>query len=37
MEPRDLNRMFNALAPTPEQEQAGLDRLLQTERKVFPV
>ena len=37
MEPRDLNRMFDALAPTPEQEQAGLDRLLQTERKVFPV
>ena len=37
MEARDLNRMFNALAPTPEQEQAGLDRLLQTERKVFPV
>lgn len=37
MEPRDLNRMFDALAPTPEQEQAGLDRLLQTERKVVPM
>ena len=37
MEPRDLNRMFDALAPTPEQEQAGLDRLLQTERKVKPM
>ena len=37
MEPRDLNRMFDALAPTPEQEQAGLDRLLQTERKVRPM
>ena len=37
MEPRDLNRMFDALAPTADQEQAVLDRLLQTERKVFPV
>lgn len=37
MEQRDLNRMFNALAPTPEQEQAVLDRLLQTERKVKPM
>lgn len=37
MEPRDLNRMFDALAPTREQEQAGLDRLLQTERKVKPM
>ena len=37
MEPCDLNRMFDALAPTPEQEQAGLDRLLQTERKVVPM
>jgi len=37
MERRDLNRMFDALAPTPEQEQAGLDRLLQTERKVRPM
>lgn len=33
MEQRDLNRMFDALAPTQEQEQAVLDRLLQTERK----
>ena len=37
MEPRDLNRMFDALAPTPEQEQAGMDRLLQKERKVRPM
>ena len=37
MEPRDLNRVFDALAPTPEQEQAVLDRLLQTERKVKPM
>ncbi len=37
MEPRDLNRMFDALAPTREQEQAGLDRLLQMERKVKPM
>ena len=37
MEPRDLNRVFDALAPTAEQEQAGLDRLLQTERKVNPM
>ena len=37
MEPRDLNRMFDALAPTAEQEQAGLDRLLRTERKVRPM
>ena len=37
MDPRDLNRMFDALAPTPEQEQAVFDRLLQTERKVFPM
>ena len=37
MEPRDLNRMFDALAPTAEQEQAGLDRLLQKERKVRPM
>ena len=33
MEPRDLNRMFDRLAPTADQEQAVLDRLLQTERK----
>ena len=37
MEQRDLNRMFDALAPTPEQEQAVLDRLLQTERKDRPM
>lgn len=37
MEPRELNRMFDQLAPTAEQEEAGLDRLLQTERKVIPM
>lgn len=37
MEQRDLNRMFDALAPTQEQEQAVLDRLLQTERKGRPM
>lgn len=37
MERRDLNRMFDALAPTQEQEQAGLSRLLQTERKGRPM
>jgi len=37
MELHDLNRMFDALAPTPEQEQAVLDRLLQTERKGRPM
>ena len=37
MEPHDMNRMFDALAPTPEQEQAVLDRLLQTERKDRPM
>ena len=37
MEPRDLNRMFDALAPTADQEQAVLDRLLQTERKGKPM
>ena len=37
MEPRDLNRMFDGLAPTPQQEQAVLDRLLQTEREVKPM
>lgn len=37
MEPHELNRMFDALAPTPDQEQAVLDRLLQTERKVTPM
>lgn len=37
MERRELNRMFDRLAPSPEQEQAVLDRLLQTERKVKPM
>lgn len=37
MEPHELNRMFERLAPTPEQERAVLDRLLQTERKVTPM
>ena len=37
MELHDLNRMFDRLAPTAKQEQAGLDRLLQTERKVVPM
>lgn len=37
MEQHELNRMFDALAPTQEQEQAMLDRLLQTERKVVPM
>lgn len=37
MERRDLNRMFDQLAPTAEQERAGLSRLLQTERKVIPM
>lgn len=37
MEPHELNRMFDRLAPTAEQEQAVLDRLLQTERKVKPM
>ena len=37
MERHELNRMFDRLAPTPEQEQAVLDRLLQTERKGKPM
>lgn len=37
MEQHELNRMFDALAPTPEQERAVLDRLLQKERKVKPM
>lgn len=37
MERRDLNRMFDALAPTPEQERAMLRRLLEPERKVRPM
>ena len=30
MEPHELNRMFEGLAPTAEQEEQGLRRLLQT-------
>lgn len=37
MERHELNRIFDALAPTPEQEQAVLNRLLQTERKGRPM
>ena len=37
MERHELNRMFDALAPTPEQEQTVLDRLLHEERKVVPM
>jgi len=37
MGPHELNRMFDRLAPTPEQEQAGLDRLLNEEREEKPV
>lgn len=37
MDRHELNRMFDQLAPTLEQEQDGLDRFLQTERKVSPV
>lgn len=37
MELYELNRMFDALAPTPEQEQNGLNRLLHEERKVRPM
>ena len=37
MELHELNQMFDRLAPTPEQEQNGLNRLLQTERKVRPM
>lgn len=33
MERQELNRMFDRLAPTREQEEAVLDRLLHTERK----
>lgn len=33
MEVHELNRMFDKLAPTPEQEQAGLCRLLRTEER----
>ena len=37
MEPHELNRMFDALAPTSEQAEACLNRLLQTERKDSPM
>lgn len=37
MEPHELNRMFDALAPTQEQEQAVLNRLLESERKGRPM
>ncbi|USF27761.1 hypothetical protein N510_002718 [Firmicutes bacterium ASF500] len=37
MERRDLNRMFDGLAPTREQEEAVLGCLLQTERKDRPM
>ena len=37
MERQELNRMFDQLAPTAEQEQEGLHRLLQTERTVAPM
>lgn len=37
MEPHELNRMFDRLAPTPEQEEEGLRRLLEPERKVTPM
>lgn len=37
MDPHELNRMFDRLAPTAEQEQEGLNRLLRTERKVVPM
>lgn len=37
MSPGDLNRMFDALAPSPEQRQEGLHRLLQEERNARPM
>lgn len=37
MNPNDLNRVFDQLAPTPEQEQNGLNRLLHEERKGHPM
>ena len=37
MEKQDLNRMFDQLTPTAEQEQEGLCRLLETERKARPM
>lgn len=37
MTPNDLNRVFEQLAPTVEQEQNGLNRLLHEERKEHPM
>lgn len=37
MELRELNQMFDRLAPTQEQEEEGLRRLLEQERKVYPM
>ena len=37
MDPKKLNKMFELMAPTPEQKQHGLDRLLETERKGRPM
>ena len=37
MNPNDLNRVFEQMAPTLEQEQNGLDRLLHEERKEHPM
>lgn len=37
MDPKELNRMFERLAPTPEQEERGLDRLLREERNDHPM
>ena len=37
MSPCDLNRMFDALAPSPEQQQEGLHRLLREERNARPM
>lgn len=37
MDLRELNQMFEELAPTPEQERRGLARLLQEERKGHPM
>lgn len=37
MDPKKLNKMFELMAPTPEQKQHGLDRLLEAERKGRPM
>lgn len=37
MKPNDLNRVFEQLAPTREQEEIGLNRLLHEERKGHPM